>query len=130
MINMHTACKALASGAFIICQCTTGCTIGKYTCQCSTGSKRCQDLVHTLLKGLEKIAASANIPMLVCGDFNFVPGNALHALLAMGKIDPMHPDLVVDPLGILRPHSKLAHQLPLVCAYSSLARVGVGLELE
>ncbi|GLT27111.1 hypothetical protein SLA2020_021370 [Shorea laevis] len=86
--------------------------------------------VHTLLKGLEKIAASADIPMLVCGDFNSVPGSAPHALLAMGKIDPMHPDLVLDPLGILRPHSKLAHQLPLVSAYSSLARVGVGLGLE
>ncbi|XP_012468073.1 carbon catabolite repressor protein 4 homolog 1 isoform X2 [Gossypium raimondii] len=31
--------------------------------------------VHTLLKGLEKIAASADIPMLVCGDFNSVPGS-------------------------------------------------------
>ena len=30
--------------------------------------------MHTLLKGLEKIAASADIPMLVCGDFNSVPG--------------------------------------------------------
>lgn len=30
--------------------------------------------VHTLLKGLEKIANSADIPMLVCGDFNSVPG--------------------------------------------------------
>nr|KAJ0190958.1 hypothetical protein LSAT_V11C800450870 [Lactuca sativa] len=30
--------------------------------------------VHTLLKGLEKIVASADIPMLVCGDFNSVPG--------------------------------------------------------
>lgn len=30
--------------------------------------------VHTLLKGLEKIAASADIPMLVAGDFNSVPG--------------------------------------------------------
>ena len=30
--------------------------------------------VHTLLKGLEKIAASASIPMLVAGDFNSVPG--------------------------------------------------------
>ncbi|GLT88353.1 hypothetical protein SLE2022_063830 [Rubroshorea leprosula] len=86
--------------------------------------------VHTLLKGLEKIAASADIPMLVCGDFNSVPGSAPHALLAMGKIDPMHPDLAVDPLGIIRPHSKLAHQLPLVSAYSSFARLGVGLGLE
>ena len=30
--------------------------------------------VHTLLKGLEKIAVSADIPMLVCGDFNSIPG--------------------------------------------------------
>ncbi|KAH6755738.1 DNAse I-like superfamily protein [Perilla frutescens var. hirtella] len=86
--------------------------------------------VHTLLKGLEKIAASADIPMLVCGDFNSVPGSAPHALLAMGKVDPLHPDLAIDPLGILRPAAKLAHQLPLVSAYSSFARVGVGLGLE
>jgi len=43
------------------------------------------------------------------------PGcSAPHSLLAMGKVDPLHPDLVVDPLGILRPHNKLTHQLPLV----------------
>ncbi|KAK6941962.1 LOW QUALITY PROTEIN: Endonuclease/exonuclease/phosphatase, partial [Dillenia turbinata] len=86
--------------------------------------------VHTLLKGLEKIAMSADIPMLVCGDFNSVPGSAPHALLAMGKVDPMHPDLAVDPLGILRPPSKLTHQLPLVSAYSSFARMAVGIGLE
>ncbi|MED6220817.1 Carbon catabolite repressor protein 4 1 [Stylosanthes scabra] len=85
--------------------------------------------VHTLLKGLEKIAASADIPMLVCGDFNSVPGSAPHALLATGKVDPSHPDLAVDPLAILRPPSKLVHQLPLVSAYSSFARtIGVGYE--
>ncbi|KAF5474016.1 carbon catabolite repressor protein 4 homolog 1-like [Juglans microcarpa x Juglans regia] len=86
--------------------------------------------VHTLLKGLEKIAASADIPMLVCGDFNSVPGSAPHSLLAMGKVDPLHPELAADPLGILRPNSKLVHQLPLVSAYSSFARMGVGLGLE
>lgn len=85
--------------------------------------------VHTLLKGLEKIAASADIPMLVCGDFNSTPASAPHSLLAMGKVEPQHPDLAVDPLGILRPHSKLAHQLPLVSAYSSFAR-GIGPALE
>ncbi|KAL1820983.1 hypothetical protein DCAR_0417353 [Daucus carota subsp. sativus] len=86
--------------------------------------------VHTLLKGLEKIAASADIPMLVCGDFNSVPGSAPHALLALGKVDPMHPELAVDPLGILRPANKLLHQLPLVSAYSSFARIGAGLGFE
>ncbi|CAA0812689.1 Carbon catabolite repressor protein 4 homolog 1 [Striga hermonthica] len=86
--------------------------------------------VHTLMKGLEKIAASADIPMLVCGDFNSVPGSAPHSLLALGKVDPLHPDLAVDPLGILRPTTKLTHQLPLVSAYSSFVRAGVGLGLE
>lgn len=87
--------------------------------------------VQTLLKGLEKIAVSADIPMLVCGDFNSVPGSSPHGLLAMGKVDQLHPDLAIDPLGILRPASKLTHQLPLVSAYSSFARmVGVGYDLE
>ncbi|KAL8162284.1 hypothetical protein V2J09_013773 [Rumex salicifolius] len=81
--------------------------------------------VHTLLKGLEKIAASADIPMLVCGDFNSTPGSASHTLLALGKVESLHHDLTVDPLGILRPHSKLSHQLPLVSAYSSFVR-GMG----
>ncbi|KAK6793947.1 hypothetical protein RDI58_007400 [Solanum bulbocastanum] len=81
--------------------------------------------VHTLLKGLEKIAASADIPMLLCGDFNSAPGSAPHALVAMGKVDPMHPELAVDPLGILRPATKLTHQLPLVSAYTSFARIPV-----
>nr|GMC79429.1 carbon catabolite repressor protein 4 homolog 1-like [Ipomoea batatas]GMC79451.1 carbon catabolite repressor protein 4 homolog 1-like [Ipomoea batatas]GMC88737.1 carbon catabolite repressor protein 4 homolog 1-like [Ipomoea batatas] len=86
--------------------------------------------VHTLLKGLEKIAASADIPMLVCGDFNSVPGSAPHSLLAAGKVDPLHPDLQVDPLGILRPTTKLTHHLPLVSAYSGIGRLGVGLGFE
>ncbi|XP_073526110.1 uncharacterized protein [Phyllobates terribilis] len=78
--------------------------------------------VHTLLKGLEKIAASADIPMLVCGDFNSTPGSASHSLLALGKVESLHHDLTMDPLGILRPHAKLSHQLPLVSAYSSFVR--------
>uniref|UniRef100_A0A251USE4 Uncharacterized protein n=1 Tax=Helianthus annuus TaxID=4232 RepID=A0A251USE4_HELAN len=38
---------------------------------------------------------------------------APHVLLTIGKVDPLHPDLVVDPLGILRPTTKLTHTLPL-----------------
>eukprot|EP00249_Psilotum_nudum_P020176 c27589_g1_i1 orf=780-2651(-) len=82
--------------------------------------------VHTLLKGLEKIAASADIPMLVCGDFNSVPNSAPHSLLSSGRVDPSHPELAFDPLGILRPASKLCHQLPLVSAYSAFAKMAGG----
>ncbi|CAI9287882.1 unnamed protein product [Lactuca saligna] len=37
----------------------------------------CRVCVHTLLKGLEKIIASADIPMFICGDFNSVPGRLI-----------------------------------------------------
>ena len=79
--------------------------------------------VHTLLKGLEKIAASAAIPMVVAGDFNSAPGSAAHALLVRRAVDPAHPDLLNDPLGVLRPASKLTHGLPLASAYAAAAAV-------
>jgi endonuclease/exonuclease/phosphatase family metal-dependent hydrolase len=47
--------------------------------------------VHTLVKGLEKIAASADIPMLVAGDFNSIPGSAAHSLLVKHSVDADHP---------------------------------------
>ncbi|KAL6771168.1 hypothetical protein ACKKBF_B34205 [Auxenochlorella protothecoides x Auxenochlorella symbiontica] len=80
--------------------------------------------VHTLLKGLEKIAASADIPMLLAGDFNTLPGSAAHALLVSGGVPPHHPELSNDPLGILRPAAKLQHGLPLASAYAALAVPG------
>jgi len=76
--------------------------------------------VHTLLKGLEKIATSAEIPMVVCGDFNSVPGSAAHNLLSTGRVPTDHPELGIDPFGILQPSSKLSHPLPLVSAYTNL----------
>ena len=46
--------------------------------------------VHTLLKGLEKIATSADIPMIVAGDFNSTPGSAAHDLLTQRSVRPDH----------------------------------------
>lgn len=77
--------------------------------------------VHTLLKGLEKIAASADIPMLVAGDFNATPGSASHNLLVRGAVPPNAVELANDPLGILSPSTKLCHHLPLASAYASVA---------
>lgn len=68
--------------------------------------------------------SSANIPMLVSGDFNSIPGSAAHCLLVQGRVPHDHPELSVDPLGILRPPSKLCHELPLVSAYSALLLQG------
>jgi len=58
--------------------------------------------VHTLLKGLEKIAASADIPMLVAGDFNSVPGSAAHSLLVKRLVDPGHPVRALSSQGRVR----------------------------
>ncbi|WOL15232.1 carbon catabolite repressor protein [Canna indica] len=79
--------------------------------------------VLTLLRGLENISLYADIPMLVCGDFNSVPGSTPHALLANGSVDQLLSDLAVDPVGNVLPVRKLTHQLPLVSAYSSFARM-------
>ncbi|EIE19641.1 hypothetical protein COCSUDRAFT_54570 [Coccomyxa subellipsoidea C-169] len=75
--------------------------------------------VNTLLKGLEKIAASADIPMLVAGDFNSVPGSAAHTLLLKRGVDPNHPELANDPLNIFKAPSKLQHRLVLSSAYAA-----------
>ncbi|ESQ52964.1 hypothetical protein EUTSA_v10017643mg [Eutrema salsugineum] len=83
--------------------------------------------VHTLLKGIARVAVSdKNMPMIMCGDFNMVPGSAAHSLVVMGSIHPQHPDLTVDPFGILQPQSQLVHDLPLVSAYSALSRLPIG----
>ena len=47
--------------------------------------------MHTLLKGLEKIAHSADIPMLVAGDFNSVPSSAAYGLIVKKQVDQGHP---------------------------------------
>ncbi|KAG2494655.1 hypothetical protein HYH03_007171 [Edaphochlamys debaryana] len=76
--------------------------------------------VHTLLKGLEKIAASADIPMLVAGDFNSVPGSPAHCLLVKGKIEPAMMDSANDPLHLLK-EQKMSHSLPLSSAVAFMA---------
>jgi CCR4-NOT transcription complex subunit 6 len=80
--------------------------------------------VHTLLKGLEKIAASADIPMLVAGDFNSVPGSPAHSLLLHGKVDHAVLDQSFDPLNFLK-EQKLVHTLPLASAYARVMDANV-----
>ncbi|KAJ4952379.1 hypothetical protein NE237_029211 [Protea cynaroides] len=68
--------------------------------------------VATLVTGLEKIAKS-NIPVIICGDLNSLPGSAPHNLLVMGKVDSNHQDMTEDPYGIFQ-HLVFKHSLHLV----------------
>ena len=47
----------------------------------------------------------------MAGDFNTTPGSAAHQMLVRGAVPPSNPELANDPLGILRPASKLQHQV-------------------
>jgi len=75
--------------------------------------------VHTLLKGLEKIAASTKIPIIVAGDFNSEPGSAAHTLMVTQRIDGRHPETSNDPAQFLQPLLPVQHSLPLLSAYSA-----------
>eukprot|EP00210_Caulerpa_lentillifera_P005163 g4935.t1 len=76
--------------------------------------------VYTLLKGLEKIASSVEIPIIVTGDFNSQPGSAAHTLLVSGRIDKGHPETTNDPAQFLQQMLPVEHNLPLRSAYSAL----------
>ncbi|XP_010267941.1 PREDICTED: carbon catabolite repressor protein 4 homolog 1-like isoform X2 [Nelumbo nucifera] len=80
--------------------------------------------VATLIQGLEKIA-KIDIPVLICGDLNSLPGSAPHNLLLLGKVDPNHPDLESRTIGILQP-SILQHRMSLVSAYAALCLTSSG----
>ncbi|KAK4559716.1 hypothetical protein RGQ29_008777 [Quercus rubra] len=73
--------------------------------------------VAHLVNGLEKIAQSQQIPIIICGDFNSRPGSDPHNFVVKGSADCIS-EKANDPLGIYQ-YLKLHHSLSLVSAYSS-----------
>ncbi|XP_075639811.1 carbon catabolite repressor protein 4 homolog 1-like [Castanea sativa] len=73
-------------------------------------------VVH-LVNGLEKIAQSQQIPLIICGDFNSRPGSDTHNFVVKGRANCVS-EKANDPLGIFQ-YLKLHHSLSLVSAYSS-----------
>ncbi|KAL4604113.1 hypothetical protein ACB092_10G170200 [Castanea dentata] len=73
-------------------------------------------VVH-LVNGLEKIAQSQQIPLIICGDFNSRPGSDPHNFVVKGSANCIS-EKANDPLGIYQ-YLKLHHSLSLVSAYSS-----------
>ncbi|XP_043722331.1 carbon catabolite repressor protein 4 homolog 1-like [Telopea speciosissima] len=73
--------------------------------------------VATLINGLEKIGKS-DIPVILCGDLNSLPGSAPYNLLVMGKVDSDHQDMAEDPYGVFQ-HLVFKHSLHLMSAYAS-----------
>jgi len=71
---------------------------------------------HVLLQELEGITGPRQLPLLLCGDFNSQPDSSVVELLAQEQVDPKHPDLAQDKVGILPPASQLTHTLGLVSA--------------
>ncbi|KAA8538081.1 hypothetical protein F0562_027689 [Nyssa sinensis] len=75
--------------------------------------------VVNLIKGLEKISHS-QIPVVICGDMNSLPGSEPHEFLISGGVEPNKEG---DPLAIYQ-HLKPFHSMHLASAYSSLLHSG------
>ncbi|KAA8538155.1 hypothetical protein F0562_027763 [Nyssa sinensis] len=75
--------------------------------------------VVNLIKGLEKISHS-QIPAVICGDMNSLPGSEPHEFLISGGVEPNKEG---DPLAIYQ-HLKPFHSMHLASAYSSLLHSG------
>jgi len=49
----------------------------------------------SLVRELEQLVLSRDLPLVVCGDFNSVPSSAVYDLLAHHAVPEGHPDLQV-----------------------------------
>lgn len=72
---------------------------------------------HLLLQTLKGNGIN-NMPLLICGDFNSTPESAVYEYLRRGQIRPEHPDLNLDPCGILK-QLTLRHSIPMATAYET-----------
>lgn len=77
--------------------------------------------VYYLLNNLQAfVHDNSDIPLVLCGDFNSLPGSAPHTLLTKGYIHPFYKEILdYDPSGELQLAQRFYHTLPLASAYSS-----------
>jgi len=68
--------------------------------------------VSYMLKHLEMEMHNYDVPLVICGDFNTLPGSAPHSLLTKGRVDN-------DPSGALQLANRSQKKFPLASAYSS-----------
>ena len=75
---------------------------------------------YYLLRELERITGSSQMPLVLCGDFNSTPESSVFDLITTGDVNPKHVDLVYDKLGILSPVTSQSHPFSLVSAMTSV----------
>jgi len=59
-------------------------------------------------RNVDLIEPMPQVAVIICGDFNSMPGSAVYSYLINGRADPYHPELVNDKRGLL----KVACNLP------------------
>merc|ERR1711971_363723 len=72
---------------------------------------------HLLLQTLKQMPV-ANMPLLICGDFNSTPDSAVYEYLRRGAVRPDHQDLRNDPTTIVS-KLHLRHSFPMSTAYET-----------
>ena len=62
------------------------------------------------------------IPLIVCGDYNSVPGSGVHDLLSAGRLPPDHPELKDYHYGNFT-RDGMSHEFQLKSAYGSIGEL-------
>eukprot|EP00929_Paragymnodinium_shiwhaense_P000317 TRINITY_DN100560_c0_g1_i1.p1 TRINITY_DN100560_c0_g1~~TRINITY_DN100560_c0_g1_i1.p1 ORF type:complete len:614 (-),score=117.97 TRINITY_DN100560_c0_g1_i1:143-1984(-) len=72
---------------------------------------------YLLVKTLKTIR-SADMPFLICGDFNSTPDSAVYEFMSQGNVQPNHEDLTKDTCGLFK-HLELSHAFGLSSSYQA-----------
>lgn len=82
--------------------------------------------VYNLLKALEPYFWNQrHFTLILCGDFNSLPGSVVHSFLTTGKVDPSHEEISnFDPSERLH----LRHTIPSKSAYHSYSLCNIPLQ--
>ena len=70
----------------------------------------------------QEYSNGAAIPLIVCGDFNSIPGSGVHELLNTGSLAPDHPQLQDFHYGNFT-REGMAHPFQLKSAYGSIGEL-------
>ena len=70
----------------------------------------------------QEYANGSSIPLILCGDFNSLPGSGPHELLNTGSLGPQHPELQNYRYGNFTKEG-MAHPFQLKSAYESIGEL-------
>lgn len=73
---------------------------------------------HSLVKQIERVVMSRNLPVILCGDFNSEPSSGVYELMTRNHVPADHPDL--QYLSEVYGAMDIEHSIPFASSYASV----------